>query len=658
MKKPLFALYLICVLMAVVKVQATDNPKDINSPIPETVKKLVAGSRTLIERDRLTEANLSLKKAISIAPNYVNAHAEYIWLQSNFFNRSDAVRKEYEDLMKKEPNNPVYPMALAIGSFQVSETSKKVWLQRVVDVAPDWSWAHYARALLIVEKEPEAAVAELKKYVETEGSWGLAYYTLSYIQGTTLKRLDDAIETSEKMAALPDSRSWDLNYLWKLRLGKAGGTEQAKTELRNELGRLVASSRDVKKLDAARLAYNDLLEDKEQALRVENKIRRIEPAWYPERGRFISISARNVSGISRRVIAPNRQFANFNKIDEFSGEIEPERKIPGLEQLLSLKLSPELKHYLYERIFEAAVKIKDTNALVKYGELLFAADPNDVAIPSRIATALADKKNIQAALRYAKIAERATATFRPIPRPANNGKTDEEWNKEFSEEQQRKFYQRMRSLALDALGWSHFQAGNLALAEINLKQSIELNRAERNLSHFSKALDGLGRKAEAEETAKEAKNLYAKNLKQAFRNEPAKDFELTTLNGRKVKLSELKGKVVMIDFWATWCGPCVQSIPTLNKLYEKYKNQGLEILYVSTDSEADKYKVAPFVKEKSISFPVMLDAGVKEMYDVKAFPTTIFIDRKGNIRHRDTGFVTDESPRMIETAIELLLQVE
>ena len=658
MKKSVLALCLMCVLMTVIKVQAADNPKDINSPIPESAKKLVAESKMLIERDRLAEANISLKKAISTAPNYVNAHAEYIWLQSNFLNRSDVVRKEYEDLMKKKPDNPVYPMALAIGSFQVSEASKGAWLQKVVALAPDWSWAHYARALLIVEKEPEAAVAELKKYTETEGSWGSAYYTLSYIQGATLKRLDDAIETAGKMVALPGSRSWDLNYLWKLRLGKAGGTEQAKTELRNELERLVASSRDVRMLDAVRLAYKDLLEDKEQALKVENKIRRIDSAWYPERGRLISISARSVSGISRRVIAPNRQFANFNKIDEFSGEIEPEKKVSGLERLLSLKLSPELKLYLYERIFEAAVKVKDTTALVKYGELLFAADPNDVAIPSRIAIALADKKNVQAALRYANIAERATTTFHPIPRPANNGKTNEEWNKEFPEEQQRKFYQRMRSLALDALGWSHFQAGNLAQAETFLKQSIELNRAERNLSHFSKILDGLGRKTEAEETAKEAKNLYAKNLERGFINEPAKDFELATIDGRKVKLSELKGKVVMIDFWATWCGPCVQSIPTLSKLYEKYKNQGFEILYISGDNETDKYKVAPFVKKKNIPFQVMFDAGVKETYDVKAFPTNIFIDRKGNVRHRETGFIMDESPRMIETTIELLLQAE
>lgn len=113
----------------------------------------------------------------------------------------------------------------------------------------------------------------------------------------------------------------------------------------------------------------------------------------------------------------------------------------------------------------------------------------------------------------------------------------------------------------------------------------------------------------------------------------------------------------MIDFWATWCGPSLQSIPTLTKVYEKYRKRGFEILYISGDAEADKYKVAPLAKEKNIPFQVMLDAaGIREMYNVKSFPTTIFIDRAGKVRHRDTGFVRDESPRMIETTVELLLQ--
>jgi len=658
MKKFLTALCLTCVLMTGFTVYGVNSKKNLNAPIPQKARELVAQSVFLAERDRFREAIAALQKAITIAPNYVNAHAEYIQLKANFLNRYDTVRKEYEDLMKKEPDNPVYPMALAIAQYQTSQTSKNAWLKKVVELAPEWSWSHYARALLITEKEPETAAAELNKYIEADGSWISAYSTLAWIQEKTLKKLDDAIATMEKAAARTNARSWNFLSLWGLRLGKAGGTEEAKAALRTELERLASTSRDVKILDAVRLAYSDLLKDEEKSKSVKAKMLQIDSAWYPERGRILYISARNISGVPRIIVATNNQFSLWNKSNEFTGEMEPEEKIAGLEKLLLLKPITEIKRYLYEQIFKVAEKAGNTAVLIKYGELLYAIDPSDAAIPAKISIALANKKDAQKALHYARIAEKATTVFRPVQPPANNGATPEEWRKErFSEERRQQYYKNLRSLALDALGWSLCQAGRCADAEPYLKQSIESARSEQNLFHLAEILGKLGRNEEAERTLIEAKNAYAEAIKKTFKKEPAKDFELTTIDGRRVKLSDLKGKVVMIDFWATWCGPCVASTPTLNKLYAKYKERGFEILYVSVDEQADIYKIAPFVKEHKLGFPVLLDEGAKALYNVKVFPTTIFIDREGNIRHRDTGF-GDESPRMLETVAELLLKTE
>jgi thiol-disulfide isomerase/thioredoxin len=659
MKKSLMALCLTCVLLTGVQIYADTGAKNLNSSIPQTAKTLVVQSTKLTELDRFAEAVAALKKSITIAPNYVNAHAEYIQLKANFMNRYDEVRKEYEGLMKKEPGNPIYPMALAIAQYQTSETSKNVWLKKVVELAPDWSWSHYARALLIVEKEPEVAAQELNKYIEADGSWISAYGTLAWIQEKTLKRLDDAIATTEKAVSRPESKSWNFFRLWELRLGKAAGSDEAKTALRNELERLNTSSREIKILDAVRQAYSNLLKDEEKSKRVEAKILQIDPAWYPDRGRILYIGARNTSGVPRLVVAVNNQFSLWNQMNQFTGEMEPAEKIAGLEKLLLLKPSAEMKRYLYEQIFKVAEKSKNSAALVKYGNLLYAIDSQDVAIPSKIAIVLAaSKKDAAAALRYARIAEKATEVFRPISPPPNSGSTEAEWKKErFTEERQQKHYKDMRSLSLDALGWTLCQTGKCLEAETHLRRSIELARTEQNLSHLARTLGTVGRTAEAEQTAKEAKSVYRESIQKTFKKETSKDFELSTIEGRKVKLSDLKGKVVMIDFWATWCGPCFKSMPTLVKLYEKYKDQGLEILYVSVDEEADRYKISSVAKEHKLNFPVLLDDGAKTLYNVKVFPTTIFIDREGNVRHRDAGF-TEDTPRMLETVAELLLKTD
>lgn len=658
MKRSMAALCLKCVLLTATVVYGGVDVKKLKAPVPETAKTLLRRGVDLADRDRAFEAVAALRKAIVLAPNYVNAHAEYIQVKSNHLGRYDEARKEYEDLMKKEPNNPVYPMAMAIAQHQTSQTSKNVWLKKVIELAPEWAWSHYARALLVIDKEPETAAAEIEKYIEAGGTWAGAYSTLAWVQEKTLKRLEDAIATTEKLVKLPESRSWNYHSLWSLRLGKAGGTNEAKIALRTELERLEATSNEIKILDTVRMAYSGLLKDEEKSKKVEAKIRRIDPTWHKDRGRVLYLVARNAGGAPRLITGASGVFLLWYEINKFDGEMEADEKIKGLESLLSPKISFEMKRYIYEQIFKVAEKANNVAALVKYGEMLFAIDRMDAAVPAKISLAFANKKNVQKALHYAQIADRATAVFRPVARPANNGLTDEEWRKErFTEERQQQYYKNLRSLALDAVGWSLFRSGLLTESEIKLRQSVELARSERNLGHLAEVLGKIGRGEEAERIIIEAKNLYTESVKKTLKKEPAKDFELTALDGRKVKLSDLKGKVVMIDFWATWCGPCVKSTPTLNKLYAKYKELGFEILYVSVDDQADLYKVAPFVKEHKLQFPVLLDMCAKALYDVKVFPTTIFIDREGNVRHRDIGF-GDESPRLLETVAELLLKPE
>ncbi|HME33492.1 MAG TPA: TlpA disulfide reductase family protein [Terriglobales bacterium] len=108
------------------------------------------------------------------------------------------------------------------------------------------------------------------------------------------------------------------------------------------------------------------------------------------------------------------------------------------------------------------------------------------------------------------------------------------------------------------------------------------------------------------------------------------DFTLTDLHGRTWTLSQLRGKVVLVNFWATWCPPCRKEMPDLEALYNRFKGQGLVILAIS-DEELGK--VQPFIAERRITYPVMLDPGrkVNEMFQVEGIPKSFVYNREGKL---------------------------
>jgi peroxiredoxin len=118
----------------------------------------------------------------------------------------------------------------------------------------------------------------------------------------------------------------------------------------------------------------------------------------------------------------------------------------------------------------------------------------------------------------------------------------------------------------------------------------------------------------------------------------AKNFTLKTYAGSNLKLSELRGKVVLLNFWASWCGPCRQEMPLLNKLHKKYKKLGFSVLGVNVEEDSSKAK--QIVKDVGIKFPILFDTEnkVSGLYEVSAMPSTVIIDRSGNMRYLHKGY--------------------
>jgi len=140
--------------------------------------------------------------------------------------------------------------------------------------------------------------------------------------------------------------------------------------------------------------------------------------------------------------------------------------------------------------------------------------------------------------------------------------------------------------------------------------------------------------ARYEHMSAESDNPQFKEAKARLEADDAKrqkaDFTLGDLQGKSWHLRELKGKVVLVNFWATWCPPCRKEMPDLQALYDKYKDQGFVVLSISDE---DLSKVSPFITERKISYPVLLDPGrkVNEAFVVEGIPKSFVYDREGKL---------------------------
>lgn len=121
-------------------------------------------------------------------------------------------------------------------------------------------------------------------------------------------------------------------------------------------------------------------------------------------------------------------------------------------------------------------------------------------------------------------------------------------------------------------------------------------------------------------------------------NEPAPDFTLDSSQGENLRLEDFRGQVVMLNFWASWCGPCRREMPLMDDLYQQYKNLGFTVLAVNVDENRDE--AVRFLAKVPVTYPILYDSEgrVSEQYKVQAMPTTLMIDREGRVRFVHYGY--------------------
>lgn len=134
----------------------------------------------------------------------------------------------------------------------------------------------------------------------------------------------------------------------------------------------------------------------------------------------------------------------------------------------------------------------------------------------------------------------------------------------------------------------------------------------------------------------------------------APDFTLKSSTGENIRLAEQSGQVVMLNFWASWCGPCRNEMPLLDKLSSKYGKMGFVLLGINTDQDIAEAKNV--LEKVKVNYPILFDPESKlsELYAVDSMPFTVFIDKKGQIRHVHKGYLPGDEEKYIQKIKELL----
>lgn len=134
----------------------------------------------------------------------------------------------------------------------------------------------------------------------------------------------------------------------------------------------------------------------------------------------------------------------------------------------------------------------------------------------------------------------------------------------------------------------------------------------------------------------------------------APDFTLDSLEGTNLRLTELRGQVVLINFWASWCGPCRQEMPVLDRLHQRYKDTGFTVVGINVEGEAAPARA--IADKAGVTFPILVDADqtISKLYDLKAMPSTVIVDRDGKIRFVHRGYKPGDEEKYVEVVKSLI----
>ncbi len=528
--------------------------------------------------------------------------------ETYLYSKLDSIKPIMQALLDKEPQSPVF--SYLMGKWYQSAQrdtvgQRKAWsfYERAVQIEPRFTWAYMGLASVSSRKgDNEEAVKNYSRAIDADPEFASAY---SYLASTyeQMGKEDEALRVRKQLLQRDSTSSSATMVMLELaRKAKALGEKE---DLYWKAIRLSTSS------ELREGAYRELL----WALGAE------KPDSAESLARWIL--SKNIT--SDKYTRQTAQLAIFNSLTRTHRD-----KVPAYAEGLLGEKDPrvlgEIGVFCLDSLHNIQVALQCLGGAYKVCTKDFVEGTliHGFSIPA--------ERLVQVAKEYGSgfLARKLGQAYYELKEYDNAEK--------FFRESIDYAVKNSYPTALYQLGYALREKGNKGEAIKWLTQGLAMKHDDQALAALEKLLTEMGSKQSATEAVNAERRKSAK---------PAPDFKLATLKSDTVQLSKLKGKVVMLDFWATWCGPCVSELPNLAKLYKKYADNP-KILFFSIDTNEPASSIKPFMEKYNYSFNVLLGnlTSVSHMYGVDAIPTKFLVDQSGRIQFKHIGGGPD--PKVID----------
>ena len=637
-------------------------------PDPETARRLYAEAKSLDWNDADRKLEL-VRQAVEHDPEFTEAHREIIRLTED----KDLLRQEYEAQVKENPDSAVFHYLL--GEVAGSDT-KQAHYEKAIELDPGSTWGYLGLGELMEDRESfDEAVTHYRQVLERDPASELGHRGLARTYGRMGRREHEISAYRKMISELPDAARgyWGLKRAYE------------KAELESEAASLLQQiyerfRSDPRNGGLALYELADSVEDQDEKVRLWNRF--IED--YPAGPNIVHV---------------------YDYLLEHYVETDPEKAETLARECLEKEALPgdkRLKNYAYRALFDLYWKSGEAEKEARLvEELLESGYPNPMAY-TQVAIHYAKEGQTELAIRFL---ERALEFANPESVHGTvlftSGKPRREMLEEVGAQvrtgvsyelgkvlnKNRKHPEAIAAL-LPVVGlWD--RAGDLI--HLELADAYEATgQHQEALKHYASSLidylhdparkpleslfakvhgsiDGLNQYVLDHVTRPETGGSVALGAPTALSLDEAilkarglssgeaPEFNLETLGGDSIRSADLKGKVVVLDFWATWCGPCIDELPQFQATVDRWADRP-EVVFLAVSLDEDDDVVRRFMTKNDYDFPVARDGEVDDDFGVSAIPTIVLIGREGRIQYRHVGFDSEEDlTQKLSDKIDFLL---